>query len=270
MNKTKRLLRRGLGTIGAVFSIAAIAIAQRDANRLDGQGAQELFAGVAVVELFTSESCSSCPPADRNLARIAKKFANARMQVFPLAFHVDYWNDLGWVDRFSTKAFSKRQREYASVLDDHSVYTPQMVVNGRIAFNGSDAKQADEAIGAALEDTGSNAFLLEIAVKEKHDAFAVAYKASNADVSLGSDSPYLLHIATVLDQAQSAVESGENAGKELTHVWIVRNLNTAALTDAAGSLNIDKTAIVTGHTKLVAFVQHRKTGRILGATALSL
>ena len=92
--------------------------------------------GFAVVELFTSEGCSSCPPADELVARIEKESKDK--PVYILAYHVDYWNRLGWKDQFSSADFSKRQNEYANYLHLESVYTPQIVVNGKKEFVGSE------------------------------------------------------------------------------------------------------------------------------------
>src|ERR1700722_4743220 len=103
--------------------------------------------GVAVVELFTSEGCSSCPSADVVLGELA---ADGNPRVFPLAFHVDYWNSIGWNDAFSSEAWTQRPRDYAASFGASSVYTPEMVVGGVDAFVGSDRAQARAAIGRAL------------------------------------------------------------------------------------------------------------------------
>src|ERR1700730_14813133 len=105
--------------------------------------------GFAVVELFTSEGCSSCPPADELVARIQKE--NNDQPVYILAFHVDYWNNLGWKDSFSSSAFSKRQNQYADWLNLRSVYTPQVILNGRKEFVGSDEGLLRNAIKAGLQ-----------------------------------------------------------------------------------------------------------------------
>ncbi len=106
--------------------------------------------GVAVVELFTSEGCSSCPPADAVLARIDREARASGRAVVPLAFHVDYWDGLGWPDRFSSADSTSRQRDYASAFGESGLYTPQMVIGGLDRFVGSDGAQADARIAAAL------------------------------------------------------------------------------------------------------------------------
>src|SRR5689334_14081460 len=99
----------------------------------------------ALVELFTSEGCSSCPPADRVLARLAAEARASGRRIFPLSFHVDYWNGLGWRDPWSTRTFTERQRNYARALGWRT-YTPQMVINGAEHFVGSDERHARESI----------------------------------------------------------------------------------------------------------------------------
>ena len=106
--------------------------------------------GVAVVELFTSEGCSSCPPADRVLSRVASRAAAEALPVYTLSFHVDYWNYLGWRDRFSNPNYSERQHGYSAISPNGGSYTPQAVINGESECVGSDASQIDALIAAAL------------------------------------------------------------------------------------------------------------------------
>jgi hypothetical protein len=108
-------------------------------------------AGVAVVELFTSEGCSSCPPADDILVDIAREARQSKRAIYPLAFHVDYWDQLGWKDPFGSAAYSRRQDDYVAAFGGEGPYTPQMVVNGRVGFVGSRREQAQREIARALE-----------------------------------------------------------------------------------------------------------------------
>src|ERR1700761_8258700 len=105
--------------------------------------------GFAVIELFTSEGCSSCPPADALVARVQKE-SNGK-PVYILAFHVDYWNRLGWKDVFSSAEYSERQSEYAKYLKLESVYTPQVIVNGKKEFVGSEESTLQNSVSAALQ-----------------------------------------------------------------------------------------------------------------------
>src|SRR5438034_9672572 len=101
-----------------------------------------------LVELFTSEGCSSCPPADELLAKLVAEQPVEKAQIIALAFHVDYWNKLGWPDRFSSPKFTQRQYDYATFFGGNRVYTPQMIVDGKAEFVGSDSKKAQAALHA--------------------------------------------------------------------------------------------------------------------------
>src|SRR5271167_2275510 len=111
---------------------------------------------VVVVELFTSEGCSSCPPADDVLASLAMQNAVDGVQIIPLGMHVDYWNYLGWGDRFSSPQFSDRQQQYARMFNSNEVYTPQMIVDGTEQFVGSDRQKAIAAIANAAAQAKGN------------------------------------------------------------------------------------------------------------------
>ena len=110
-----------------------------------------LGAGFAVVELFTSEGCSSCPPAEAVLSHIMEEATKNHKNIICLEYHVDYWNKIGWKDPFSKNQFTMRQSNYSSVLHQRDLYTPQMIVNGETEFVGSHADEADAAIDAALK-----------------------------------------------------------------------------------------------------------------------
>src|SRR5579872_5297720 len=96
-----------------------------------------------VIELFTSQGCSSCPAADKNLAELIEEAEKKGLPVYGLSFHVDYWNYIGWKDPYSRSEYTARQREYSSFLNSETVYTPQMIVNGEVEFVGSDKKAAE-------------------------------------------------------------------------------------------------------------------------------
>ena len=106
--------------------------------------------GFAVIELFTSEGCSSCPSADEAVTEIAKENAET---VFVIGFHVDYWNNLGWKDQFSDHGYSERQKQYASIFNLNSIYTPQVIVNGKKEFVGSDRGQLKKTIAGEIKST---------------------------------------------------------------------------------------------------------------------
>lgn len=215
--------------------------------------------GFAVVELFTSEGCSSCPPADALVAKVQKE--SAGKPVYILAFHVDYWNHLGWKDAFSSHDYSSRQYQYSKWLKSSEVYTPQVIVNGRTEFVGSDEKSLRNAIAAGLEKPTKTELSLNN-IKVEGDKAAVQYHAE------GVANNSALLIALVEKNAISKVKSGENGGRTLAHVQIVTQLKSIPVkSNANGTESI---ALPHGFDpqkfELISFVQNTLNGEIIGAT----
>lgn len=209
----------------------------------------------ALVELFTSEGCSSCPPADAVLAELAGR---AGTDVYALSFHVDYWNDLGWPDPFSEPANTRRQQAYARLLGG-GVYTPEMVVNGAEGFVGGDRAHARRAVEAALARPAGVAIALSV---ERHDgAITARYRVAGAPAASE------VAVAWVERSREVDVRRGENAGRRLHHVNVVRAWSTLALAaDGAGvqTLHLPTTAS-SGPAEVVAWVQGSAM-RVLAAT----
>jgi hypothetical protein len=174
--------------------------------------------GVALVELFTSEGCSSCPPADSLLADLA----NTKGGVYVLAFHVDYWNDLGWTDRFASPEYTDRQSAYARSFGGRGLYTPQMIVNGTEQFTGSDRARAEQSIARALSTPAPVS--LSIGVR------AIAPDTIAIDCSApGAPGDSVVDIAIVEHSTSTDVRAGENAGRVLRHTNVVRTFVVAAI-----------------------------------------
>ena len=213
--------------------------------------------GFAVVELFTSEGCSSCPPADELVARIEKESKDK--PVYILAYHVDYWNRLGWKDQFSSADFSKRQNEYASYLHLQSVYTPQIVVNGQQEFVGSEEGTLRIVIKADLQKApaaGLNLSVIEIGQN----------KANINYTTDGTDKNSLLLIAVVQKSAQTDVKSGENGGRTLSHVQIVRALQKVPLNGNSGSATVSLPGgFDLQKWEIIGFLQNTGNGSITAA-----
>jgi hypothetical protein len=217
-----------------------------------------------IVELFTSEGCSSCPPADTLLSRLARALPD--IDVIPLSEHVDYWNHLGWKDPFSASLFSARQQDYGRMFRLESVYTPQMVVNGQVEFSGSDRGRAEQEIRKASQGPRATVELTKLndqAVRLRVDDVPAGTR--NADMFLAITESLL----------ETDVRNGENAGHRLAHTGVVRSLTTL------GHIDAKKTAAYTAdakinlnqewrrpNVKLVLFVQDRATRKIIGATTL--
>ncbi len=176
--------------------------------------------GFAVVELFTSEGCSSCPAADELVARVQKE--SIGRPVYILAFHVDYWNRLGWKDVFSSPEYSARQNQYAEWLNLSSVYTPQIVVNGHLEFVGSEEGNLRNAIRAGLQRApGAEMTLADM--KIDGTVASVKYHAE------GVQNNAALLIALVQKNAVTKVQRGENGGRTLSHVQIVRQFQRISI-----------------------------------------
>jgi len=213
--------------------------------------------GFAVVELYTSEGCSSCPPADELVARVQKESKDK--PVYILAYHVDYWDRLGWKDVFSSADYSKRQTDYARYLHLQSVYTPQIIVNGQTEFVGSQESTLRNAIRASLQKTPAAKLVLTVLSTGQNQA-SLKYSTE------GTDKNTVLLLALVQKSAQTKVERGENSGHTLSHVQIVRKLQKAALNGVDGQANV---ALPHGfepqNWEIIGFLQNTATGVVTGA-----
>jgi len=217
--------------------------------------------GFAVVELFTSEGCSSCPPADALVARIAEE--NKGKPVYILAYHVDYWDRLGWKDAFSDRIFSQRQDQYAKWLNLSSVYTPQIVVNGSKEFIGSEEKTFRGAIASSFAQ--STDAKLEISLAGQTG------KSLTLNYQTNQSAPgYHLQVAQITPHASNKVERGENKGRLLSHVQIVRSLENFSLNGKEkGSVNFFAAkGIRPGSAEIVALLQNDRTGQITAAAKI--
>jgi hypothetical protein len=174
--------------------------------------------GFVVLELFTSEGCSSCPPADELLAKVQREAGDK--PVYILSYHVDYWDRQGWRDVFSNPGYSKRQYEYAGKLGAQ-VYTPQVVVNGKTEFVGSNRSALDFALASGL--SGSPASRLQLNGDQQGGKLNLSYQLNG---KLGEDE---LLIAIIQKNAVHRIKRGENEGRTLSHVQIVRSLQAFQL-----------------------------------------
>lgn len=213
--------------------------------------------GIAVVELFTSEGCSSCPPAD---AAVAKLLSQKKEAVFVLGFHVDYWNRLGWADPYSQAQFSDRQRAYAKALSLESIYTPQVIVNGTSEFVGSEESKLNKTVDAELAKTASADLVIQAA--QKDNAIAVTYETSQSGV--------VVNVAVVQAKAVTEVKHGENGGRTLHHVAVVRAFRSVDA-NGKGSLTLDLPQGLAGQElQVIAYTQQKETGAITAAQQKNL
>ena len=216
-----------------------------------------------LVELFTSEGCSSCPPADRVLVRLEKEQANADAEIITLALHVDYWNYLGWRDEFSSKKFSERQSGYAERFKLDSIYTPQMVVDGQTQFVGSNLDAAQKAISEQAQTGKAN-----VEISKAGDKI----KVKISDIPAHDESYVWLAIAE--DDLKTNVKRGENAGKNLVHVSVAREMKLLGTLAAVDKSFENETALLFDskwkkeNLKFIVFVQGKDSKKIFGVNKL--
>jgi len=215
-----------------------------------------ILAAAVLVELFTSEGCSSCPPADAVLARLHREQPVPGVQLIVLSEHVDYWNSLGWKDPFSAALFSDRQGQYSG-----HIYTPQAVVDGRADVLGSDERAIVRAVAAAG--------------REPHGTLRLTATPSGVRIAvtgLSGHSDAEVMVAVVEDGLVSRVERGENAGRTLAHTAVVRALQRGGTIPAAADRWTNEVPVSLygswRRPRVVAFVQDARSRRILAAGVL--
>jgi hypothetical protein len=217
--------------------------------------------GVAVVELFTSEGCSSCPPADALLERIVTDAAKSGRRVYCLAFHVDYWDHLGWKDRFGSAQFTRRQDAYVRRLGASSLYTPQMVINGSDEFVGSDKNAAESAIRDAL--SRAETATIQVTATAKNGDVSAHCKVAHAPKGA------VLQVAWVDAHAVSAPDRGENDGRTLHHTNVVRDLRAVTLASTYdGNVTLKRPEVAEG--AVIAWVQSGNAGPVLAAQSVRI
>lgn len=219
----------------------------------------------AVVELFTSEGCSSCPPADRLLGEMVDAAAKDQQRIFALAFHVDYWDYIGWKDPFANRAHSDRLREYARAFRSRQIYTPQMIVNGQREFVGSNRAKAQASIEWALSQPAGVSVALKLE-SDPSNKVRLSYEVTPTPEGV------VLHIALVERDLRNDIQRGENAGRVLHHDNVVRAYKTVSLKDAVkGEITIEiPGAVDWSKSSIIGYVQDVKTMNILGASDLEV
>ena len=252
--------------------LAAVALAAVAVSAAPGTMSTAAIAPMVVVELFTSEGCSSCPPADALLMQLSAAGA-AGATILTLSEHVDYWDQLGWRDPFSAELFSRRQSDYAArAFRSDRIYTPQIVVDGRLETVGSDAASVRSLVAQAARDPkaavdvtatrqGTTGLVTTIAI----DAKAIE-RRGDADVV----------VAVVEDRLQNDVKRGENQGRTLLHTGVVRALTSAGTISAksaafSGEARVPwQAAWKPANVRVIAFVQDKRSMRIVGAGAAAV
>ncbi len=239
MNDTRHFVR-GLAALAAAASFGAPSAALAESN-------------LVVVELFTSQGCSSCPPADALLEQMAK---NA--EVLPLAFHVDYWDYLGWTDKFSSPAFTQRQKDYAHAIGERSIYTPQAIVNGQSRMVGSDS----QALMAALMHEMN---------RDESTQVSAALQGGTVNIVGKASAPIngTLEVILVRYLPESLVDilHGENAGKTIRYVNTVTSVSVIGQWAGQGDMTLS--VPMSGSDAAAVLVQEAGMGTILAAALVN-
>ncbi|WP_272151937.1 DUF1223 domain-containing protein [Tenacibaculum aiptasiae] len=209
----------------------------------------ETYPPFIVFQLFTSQGCSSCPPADYLLEQVKKNTSNSNVIV--MSYHVDYWNRLGWKDPFSKKIYTELQYEYARKFNSSSVYTPQLVVNGNEHFTGSNKSKLKRSLRKYTSENTSNAIALSN-IRKKGRLINIDYKIK------GDLNDKIVSFALVLEEKTTFVKRGENSNRKIKNSNIVINQVSLPIQDKANgntSLNIPEIFEVNDNYRIIAFVQ---------------
>jgi hypothetical protein len=213
-----------------------------------------------VVELFTSEGCSTCPPADALLERLEKSQPVAGAQIIAMSEHVDYWNHGGWKDPFSSALVTRRQEDYDRRFGISAPYTPQMVVDGRVTFNGSIGMEAVSAIRSAVRGPK-----LAVKITASQKPGWVNISVAPAGAGFAGIRSAEVYAAVTQDSGSSNVLRGENRGHLLHYVSIVRKLRQIGSMNPESGFHRQVSSGLASGQFLIAFVQQSEGGKLLGA-----
>jgi len=209
--------------------------------------------GFALVELFTSEGCSSCPAADAILEDVQKKYSDKNVLI--AGYHVDYWNKLGWKDIFSDASFTQRQEYYSTIFHLNTIYTPQVVVNGKMEFVGSNKEKLISSIEEQLNEKPVASIKLNV-IQTTEGKIDVHYSAEGTDVK--KEQAVLLLIQKM---ATNEIKKGENKGRTLHHINIVRNIFYLPLKEKTTDFTLPA-----GFSKedlfVAGFIQDKRSGSV--------
>jgi hypothetical protein len=254
---------------GILFLVFGVRYAQ--STQADATDPAKPFRPV-VVELFTSEGCSSCPPADALLARLDEQQRVGNAEIIALEEHVDYWDQLGWRDPFSATQWTERQQEYANSFGNEGTYTPQMVVDGRTEFVGSSQSKAKSAIVEAAQQPKAEVVLTGLEGNAGKAHIRIAVKMLPGGIHDAQ-----VWLAVTETGLHSNVKAGENSGEDLHHAAVVRSLRKVGDAKAGKDetysgeqeVRLDSTW-KRENLRLAVFVQDAKSRHILGAASVRL
>jgi hypothetical protein len=248
-----------LGLLG--LSVILGTSAERDAARVP-----------VLLELFTSEGCSSCPPADQLLQVLDQEQPLPGADLIVLSEHVDYWDKQGWKDPFSSPLYTARQQDYAAKLHVEDVFTPQLVVDGTFGLVGSNTREAASAINKAVREQKIPVSISNLARGDKQ---VTAHIELGALPQKTKGIKPVLYVVLAENRVESKVARGENVGRLLAHVAVTRVLQQAGPVDLESPSSKDVTLPVqagagSNGLRVIAFIQDRRSGHILGVAGQKL
>lgn len=241
--------------ISVLVAGALLAITRPGHKKMPDNPVKQTDKGFALMELFTSQGCNSCPSADALLGKYAEKDDS---NIIPIAFHVDYWNRLGWTDSFSNHQYALRQEKYDADYLHADVYTPQLIINGEKEMLGSDKSEIKKAVSNALNETPS----VKIAIKnisENDRSINVVYTLD------GNISNATLYTVLIQHTAFTHIKAGENNGVKLMNYNVARDFNSIAATASGNTNLLLPPGIDSKEFSVVLFVQNNISGKISGA-----
>jgi hypothetical protein len=225
-----------------IFAVLAVAL----------PGNAQAESAKVVVELYTSQGCSSCPPADELLAELSKND-----EILPLAFHVDYWDYLGWKDELASPAFTERQKSYAHSAAERTIYTPQVIVNGKVRLVGSDAQALMSAVMHEMNQSQS----ASLSVSRQDELVTIS---GTAPAKL--DRPVEVLLVRYLPQVSVEIRRGENAGQTITYVNTVTSLTSIG--HWSGDRPLLMTTSISGSDSAAILLQEVDFGALLASAVI--
>ena len=222
--------------------------------------AQKSVKAAIVFELFTSQGCSSCPPADKLLEEIKINYTN--QNVYVLSYHVDYWNRLGWKDPFSNVSYSNYQSEYAKQFKSQSVYTPQLVVNGNEHYTGSNQVKVKQSLAKYQKNSKSNTSINITDIKKTDTAVHFNYKVNGTNINNTL-------FAIVVSKRSTKIYRGENNNRTLDNHNIVANFRSSKQEAGAISISIPNWITANDELNLISYTKDNSL-KVTGATSIML
>lgn len=261
-----------MSIIKAIFSALFIGLSVHGIVHASTCDSHSGTARAVLIELYTSEGCSSCPPADRWLSTLVPGVVNAA-EIVPLAFHVDYWDRLGWRDRFASPGYTARQYDYAKTSGSGFVFTPQVIFAGRNDSGWSNISSVQQNIRRArMVAPDASIVLRQQPVASGRLEFEVQAVLQRQGVNL---SDVRIYMALFQNGLVSDVGRGENSGKQLHHDYVVRDLRTSKIIDTTGKIKLKDHFSLPEYALsqamgVAVFAQDGKTGRVLQAMSAPL